>query len=35
MNQIDEEKKIQIYRSIIFKLSKQQKIEKIGIEKEK
>ena len=28
MNQIDEEKKIQIYRSIIFKLSKQQKIEK-------
>ena len=28
MNQIDEKKKIQIYRSIIFKLSKQQKIEK-------
>ena len=28
MNQIDEEKKIQIYRSIIFNISKQQKIEK-------
>lgn len=28
MNQIDEEKKIQIYRSIIFKLSKQEKREK-------
>lgn len=28
MNQIDEEKKIQVYRSIIFKLSKQEKREK-------